>query len=123
MKHAVFATLLGALAAPAAMAGGVPDPAPLFWNTTPVHAYEYGRPDAPLGPKTRALSFREVDRNRNGLWEPAEMRAVFDARVTRDLILSFDANADGCISLLEVRAFDDNRTGGPDGLLKERVRG
>ena len=85
-------------------------------------AYERGLPvGADAG--ARVVTFRSVDHDRDGLWEPHEIAAHFVESQRRDLLLAFDGNGDGCISLLELRAFDDGGTGGPDGLLKERVRG
>ncbi|MDJ0822723.1 MAG: EF-hand domain-containing protein [Paracoccaceae bacterium] len=92
----------------------------LIFATTQFRAYERG---LPVGVETagRIVNFHEVDRNRSGAWDPGEIRDAF-GHAAKDVVLSFDANADGRVSLLELRAFDDGGTGGPDGRLWERVR-
>ncbi len=100
---------------------GAQDYRDLVPDTNRFKAYEYGLP-AGVKPKGRVIRFSQIDRNHNHVWEPYEIRRAFGP-AAYDAVLSFDANADGHVTLLEFRAFDDNRTGGPDGKLWERVRG
>ena len=116
-----LALLTGLAAAPAAADDLRYLKEPLIFGPHGFRAYENGRVPA-LGPGERAVTFSSVDRNRNRVWDPYEIVAAFGT-AARDVILSFDADADGHVSLLEIRAFDDGYTGGPDGILWERVRG
>ncbi len=79
-------------------------------------AYEHGlHQPAPDG--AVVIRFGQVDRNHNHIWDSHEIAYSFGP-AARDVILSFDANADGRVSLLEFRAYDDGK-GGPDGVLWE----
>jgi hypothetical protein len=94
---------------------------PLVTANHHFRTFEGGLPQG-ANPGMRVLGFRAVDTNRNGIWDHAEIVAAF-GKSAFDAILTYDANGDGRISLLELRAHDDGGTGGPDGILKERVRG
>ena len=116
MAAKITLTLVAALlAAPALAEPSIP---PSVDGNREFRAYENG---APAG--VRAVTFREVDTDRNGRWDTAEIARVFGADTVRDVFMTFDANGDFWVTPFEIRAYDDNGTGGPDGILKERVRG
>ena len=92
---------------------------PLVFGPHGFRAYEHGGP-VPLTRGERAVTFGAVDRNGNRIWDPLEILAAFGP-AARDVVMSFDADGDGNISLLEIRAFDDVN-GGPDGFLVEFPR-
>lgn len=116
MKAVYLVALLAAC--PALAEDSVP---PTVTGNHLFRAYEQGLP-AGADPGARQVSFRSVDTNHSGTWEPHEIERAF-GHVRLDVLMTFDGNGDGYVTLNELRAYDDGGTGGPDGILKERVRG
>ena len=90
-------------------------PPPLF-GSHGFRVYE-DRADG-AGPHETALSFSAVDRNDNHRWDAPEIHAAFGP-AARDIVLAFDADGDGEVTRLELRAYADAGTTGPDGTLWE----
>ena len=109
--------LLTLLAAPAA-ADMSHMSEPLIFGTHGFRSYEHGGP-VQLYRREWGVTFRRVDANRNGVWDPHEIRTAF-GRAARDVVMSFDADADGSITVTELRSYNDGGSGGPDGVLWER---
>ncbi|AWI84083.1 hypothetical protein CEW88_10570 [Alloyangia pacifica] len=66
--------------------------------------------------------FSQLDLDRNGVLTWSELVAAYGDSAF-DAIMAFDGNADRMVTRNEMRAYDDLGTGGPAGLLHERVRG
>jgi hypothetical protein len=114
MRTALFLAL--ALAAPAAAEPVIRSGATPLFGSHDFRVYE-DRADA-TAVHAAAPSFSAVDRNDNHRWDPPEIRSAFGP-AARDVVLAFDANGDGDVTRLELRAYADAGTTRPDGTLWE----